>query len=543
MLRRKLPVRGTVYTTALALLFAAAATSLDAQGVQTFNPISTQTISPTTIINGPSGSPPDGEGPLHFEVGDNALADLKAEAEKGTTAPLPDQVLLLPEGNEPLIGFGGLSWDHLNPPDTQVAKSASRLIQMVNSQIGLYDNAGAQLQVRSMASFFGVPTTPAPPFDPRVIHDRLGANSRYFVVASQYAPALNGNPASSQLLLAVSRSADPTNLNASSWCHYRINTISDTVNTNPTFADYPMLGVGQDKLVISANHHFIVGGSFTYAVVRAINKTALANNASSCPSALMDLYRPSSTGGNSEIHALQPAVHATAPSSFAGTSNPVYLVSADRSASDPTYWIWRLRNAVGSGQLQMVALNTTPYEFPPNAKQPPASTMTLETGDSRILQTSGVGDSLWISQTVACNHGSGTNETCLRIGRLAVGETSGQLSASEPYQHVIGGGENTFLYFPGVVANQDQRTAVPFLISGTSRFLSSMVTLKQFADADYGRPQTLGAGNCGRNTVILQRTGDYVGAALDPNLTKFWVSAEYAAMLNCSWWTRIAPVD
>jgi hypothetical protein len=110
-----------------------------------------------------------------------------------------------------------------------------------------------------------------------------------------------------------------------------------------SWADYPGLGVGADKLVISANQVTFTNDAFTFAIVRVLNKLIAANNASSCPQLSVFTFQPSSSSGNFSVFTLQPAQHYTNPSSFTGTSNPVYLLNTTRGASS-TYRVWRVRN-------------------------------------------------------------------------------------------------------------------------------------------------------------------------------------------------------
>src|SRR3712207_1458759 len=104
---------------------------------------------------------------------------------------------------------------------------------------------------------------------------------------------------------------------------------------------------------------------------------------------------------------VQPAQHYTSPSSFTGTTNPAYYLSTRRGSSNE-YRVYRVRNvASGSPTLNQLTLTGAGYSIPPDSPQP-GSTVLVDTGDNRVLQVAGIGNTLLGTFTTACNFTAGT---------------------------------------------------------------------------------------------------------------------------------------
>ncbi len=386
------------------------------------------------------------------------------------------------------------------------------------------------------------------------MYDRNAVNPRLFVVANHYD---EGPPATSYTYLAVSRSPNPSDLNAASWCIYGFPTTNDWGSGEATLFDQPNLGVGTDTVILAGNHYTIAGPQlFTFAEIRAFQKPALENNGAGCPTAIADGFRPAASQGDLNVFGLAPALHYNSPSSFAGTTNPAYLVNT-RSGNSFTYWVWRVRNILGGsnpGNLQMTSANGNfQYAIPLNAPQAGSGTVKLDTGDPRVLQVGGVGDTLWAAHGTNCNTGGGPSEVCARIVRLNMSQDGGgNPVATIAQQTTFSGGANIHYWMPGIAVNSSHRTVVPFLWSSASTYLSSAWTAKNAATGSYPAAQALGTGNCTRLESSPEvRTGDYVGTQTDPtNFLTFWISGEHASVyppppagFTCTWLTRIREVN
>lgn len=483
---------------------------------------------------------------------------LKAEARSNPRAPLSSQILA-PEEERSLVRFPGIGWDTAFPPDVAFAKSPQRFVEAVNSTIFLFDATGNTLAGTSLASFFVTYPTPAP-FDPRVLYDRSAVNPRFYVVASQYRPPGLGTPVAS-IFLAVSRSPNPGSLGASDWCLYDLSAIDDFDGTDDlTFADQPMIGAGDDTLLISANRFTMnAPQTFTYALMEVIRKTELADNALGCRGAVSSIFRLSATRGDLSTFGVHPVTHTTYPSSFSGTAKPAYALSA-RIGSDIAYSLFRVRNVASGpavGQVQRIAVNSqTLYAMPPNAPQR-GSTTVIETGDTRVLSAVGLGNTLWLAHTTGCQVGGAPDESCARIVKFDVAQASaGAPSAVVREVATLSGGANTFVMYPAVAANPSQRIVVPFLRSSSVSYLSSLTTAKNASASAFEAPLSLAPGTCSRPAQIQRPgepptafAGDYLSAQVEPaTLTGFWVAGERATLFppglgTCTWDTQILPVN
>ncbi len=520
---------------------------LEAQSFQDFAPEKVEVYPPWEVrpTADDDVTPKLGEPPNHYAFDQGAW-----EEPDPALIPAPDSIVEVLENAQaaPALTLPGLAYNGATPPDTTLGKSPQRILTAVNNQIALYDNAGTLLQTKSLQTFFGGLNVEFPPFDPRVLYDRLGPNSRFYVLASQFA----GEPSPvSYMFLAVSRNPNPANLNTGNWCVYGIPTLSDFGTTHPKWADYPMIGVGSDTLVVSANYRFIAGSAFTYAVLHAFDKLGLSNNATGCQTGVAQVFRPATMSGDFSTLSLQPVLHYTAPSSFTGTTSPVYLVNTKWPAGD-FYRVWRVRNirsGAAVGNLQSVDVPTPDYFNPPLALQP-GGQAELRTGDDRVVSAAGLGNAVWIGHTVACNSGGGPPESCVKVARLTLAQNAlGLPAATITQQTTFGGGANTFYFTPGIAANQHERTAVPFLYSSPTRALSSAWTAKNLAATSYPAATPFTTGSCSRSEDGTEpRTGDYVGIQTDPGLTSFWIGAEHAVVEPsasgvCTWRTTLRDVQ
>jgi hypothetical protein len=457
------------------------------------------------------------------------------------------------------------------PPDTIVAKSlrpslfvgtpdTGRVLEAANSALRLFTIEGAALQTMKLNTFFGAPVVAGSSegilFDPKVYYDRgtctttattTSCNSRFYVVALERKPS--ANPPTSTIWLAVSRSTNPSTLNSADWCRYALDGTWNAGTRHVSWADYPGLGVGEIALVISANQFRFSDGSFTFAIVRVLDKLTAADNDSGCPKLTVSSFQPSHKRGNARVFSLQPVQHYDGPSSFAGTAKPSYLINTRLSGRGrKEYRVWQVRNVAVPGvspDLRLAGVRSpTTYNLPPNAPQP-GSSMPLETGDSRITQAAGLGDAIWAVHGTRCNIEGGPNEACTRVVRITVGQkSSGGLVASLSQLRILGEGAGVFSYFPGIAVNKDEQVLVDFHNSSASLFLSSAWTMKEPNSTSFDSIFPITTGNCAQQDDY-GRTGDYIGAQTDPfDFRGFWAAGERATMKgsDCVWETQIIKV-
>jgi hypothetical protein len=425
------------------------------------------------------------------------------------------------------------------PPDTIVAKSNTRVLEATNSALRLFATTGGVVQTRDLNTFFGAAVNNGLLFDPKVYFDRNATNRRFYIIALQ-----TDFGSLSRIWLAVSRSADPANLNAANWCRYNINGLRNAGTANASFADYPGLGTGADAVVISTNQFTFAADTFTFAIVRAIRKNVLANNTASCPSIQSFVFQASNQAGDLGAFTLQPVQHYTSPTSFSGTANPAYLIGT-RFGSSNVYGVWQVRN-VGEASPTLRVQNVSgsfTYGIQPAAPQA-GSSLLLDTGDNRVTQAAGLGNALWAVHGTVCNVGGGENESCVRAVRILVGQSSGgALTTTISQQNTIGGVAGAYLFWPGVAVNANEQTAVVFQRSSATSFLSARGRVKNLAATTFGSGVALTSGTCPQE--LSERTGDYTGAQTDPaDFTSFWLAGERATLIagECQWQTQIGKV-
>jgi hypothetical protein len=430
------------------------------------------------------------------------------------------------------------------PPDTIVAKSFARVLEATNSAIRLFTTAGGVLATSNLNAFFSAPVADGLLFDPKVYFDRNAANRRFYVVALQASGTV------SKIWLAVSRSSDPANLSSASWCRYAIDARRNVGTPDASFADYPGLGAGADKLVVSVNNFRFVGETFTFAIIRAWNKLILANNAAACPSVPRFTFQATAGINNGSVFTLQPVQHYSSPSvvpSAVGNTSPAYLINTQFGAST-LYRVWRIAGLPGvtGGVLQLVnVFGSFVYGVQPNAPQTGTDVL-IDTGDNRVTQAGGRGNFLTAVHGTLCNLGGGANESCVRTVRIFVSSSGNNPTAFVNQQSTFGF-SNEFYFWPAVAVNGLSQTIVPFQFISPVRTggrLSTWFTAKDSPTPFFTSILNLTTGSCAQ--TLTGRSGDYNGAQTDPSDDRtFWIAGERATLIGgeCQWQTRIGRID
>lgn len=433
------------------------------------------------------------------------------------------------------------------PPNTTVAQSNSRVLEATNSAVRLFTNTGGVLATKGLTLFFGANPANGPLLSPKIYYDRNAGLRRFYMVALQR----NATTKVSTIWFAVSRSSDPGNLEPASWCRYAINGRRDANTSNDSYADQAGLGAGASALLITTNQFKFAGNGFTFAIVRALNKIAVANNAAACP-VISPIYtfQPSAVLNNATVYALQPAQHYSSPSSFGGTSNPAYLVNSYWGTNN-RYRVWRVRNVNVAGVVPTLqgptdVIGTFTYGIPPDAPQI-GTTVLLDTGDNRVTQVAGQGNALWAVHGTVCKLGGvDTNGSCVRVMRILVGQSAaGALTATISQQRTFGY-PYEFYFWPGVAVNGLEQTIVPFQFVSdyfTDGRLAAGWTVKDLNVPNFGTILPITTGNCSQTLSPL--TGNYVGAQTAPDNRNFTLAgARVTTIANlCQWQTQVIRVD
>jgi hypothetical protein len=356
----------------------------------------------------------------------------------------------------------------------------------------------------------------------------------------------------------VSRSANPNSLVGSSWCRYYFNANLSYGGTN-TWADYPSLGVGARGLVVSTNQYAVGSGEpFMGGALWAWDKLAFTNNAASCPSppAPYNWFAYNTSTGSSRLPGtMSAAQHNTLPTSFQNARTPTYLVNS--VSGTKRYWVWRIIGIPsGSPGLQgpLVLTGDWTNNVPPPA--PGGSGAPIDSGDTRVLQVSAVGDRLFVVNSTSCQFGLSTSpvESCARLIRVFVGNSAtGAFAATLEQQTVLGGGAGWFYFYPSVSVNNAGAAASAFNVVKTGGYMGVAWATKSYDSSSYADTGTyLSRGTCLRDATYQSgsgrnhyRAGDYSGAAADPDGVRIWVAGERSTQITgigCGWQTFIGAI-
>lgn len=495
--------------------------------------------------------------------GSAASPATRATSRSPIVAPLTPAVTSAFEGiDKP--GAKSHGWVY-EPSDAMAAKSESHILEGTNTSLRLFTNDGTTVQTMDLNTFFGASFKAANNgldllFDPRVYFDRNSVNQRFYVATVQSYGSSDKN-GFSKLWVAVSRSPDPNSLDPADWCTYGINARRDSGTKLSSWMDYTQLGVGRDALLISGNQYRFTNGSYTYPLVRAFNKTSMANNAASCPTVRYFTFQPTYALNSLTTFSLQPVQAYNAATSFKGTKNPAYLLSSDLPlTSSAAIHVWRIRNlASGAPTMGLKTLSGTyHYAVPPNADQPDGTGVVIDTGDSRVRGAVGRNDTLHGALSTSCQVNTGAAESCILYFRVNVSQTKkGYLNASLAEEFARGEADGTFVYYPGLAVNQAAQVAASALVSSSDALdpnagYEGTVSYMKNESALNWTTAVFDPGQCARptsdpvNAPNIARAGDFTSVQTDPSdgLT-FWYAGEFAKDAgggSCTWGTRIAAI-
>lgn len=146
----------------------------------------------------------------------------------------------------------GLGYDNLTPPDVQVAAGPDSIMEMINLEGQIWTKGGIPAGPPfGLADFYGTGSDFIS--DPKVFYDN--SSQRWFTSITDVS--------TDTVKVAVSDSNDPTN---SIFCLYSI------PSSNSSLPDQPIIGVSNDKFVVSVNDFDFLSGQFKYAQFWVINK-------------------------------------------------------------------------------------------------------------------------------------------------------------------------------------------------------------------------------------------------------------------------------
>jgi len=416
---------------------------------------------------------------------------------------------LLPGGQEIVTidqNFTGatISNSGFIPPDTNGAVGTRTFVELINGNYSVFDKSShTVLQTSSLNQFWtnaGVQTGSS--FDPRVVYDRFSA--RWYAAAGD-----NGGSLNSHILIAVSKTSDPTQ----GWTGFAISPDS----TKQHWADFPTLGINRNGVFVSANMFPLSNGSLTNTILALPKADLLAPTPTVAHATLFENNNIGNTG-----FAVQPAVNLN------NGKLEVLLSGSNFHRSDIM------------GNIHSPTLTTGPtipvmnYPFPINAVQP-GGVLPLEANGNLVASTVIQKSALWGVQSVLNN-----GHDALRWFQIDV-KTNKVLQegliAKPGFDYIYG----------SIAVNKRGDVVIGFTGTSTSQFASAYAVAGTTVNGRtvFGDPLLLRQGvssyeltfGTGRN-----RWGDYSATTVDPSHpNSFWTVQEWASGIN-SWSTQITEL-
>ena len=472
--------------------------------------------------------------------------------------PEPPESLLFPErispdtsglnvisGALPILngngnGYAGIDAVHnggYEPPDTAGAAGPSCYVESVNLEITIYSpkGTGATAVMDNGDHFFhtvgGLPYASANSrlIDLSMSYDEL--IGRFVMVVIDEDSTFNGtNPFYSYLLVAASKSSNPTTLTSADWNFYYI----DTTELNK-FTDYPgNLGYNADAFIVTLN---MFGAPNGHEQIVAINASDLANGVTQ---ASLHYYRTDTATG--VLLGRSTTMHGSLP------GDPMWFVESEggfNSRLDVT----KMSNVLSSSPtLTTTTLTVNSYGDPPPMLNPDG-TDTGRAPYARMQKLAGANGTLVATHVVGiyASPNSGTTQSTIRWYVFDVSTGTPALRD----QGEVSGGNNTYLDYPAIDVNSAGYVGLTYMRSGNDSpndYLSMYVTGRAPTDPPGTmRTSVLVPAGTGKNNYkdSAFRLGDISGIHVDPSDGSFWAVNQWATSTpgvpaNGNWSTAIA---
>lgn len=436
-----------------------------------------------------------------------------------TTSLAPPESSLAPESSieanlpAPAYSFPALGDNGtIIPPDTHGASGPNHLMVTLNSQVRIQTRTGATISTVSLDNFFGQDA-----FDPKVCYDPYG--NRWIFVA-----CANARSANSSVMVAVSRSSDPT----AGWSIYTI----DVDATNKDWFDYPSVGFNKDWIVIQGNM-FAIGGGFKSSRIYALTKSEFYAGGF----ATWRFWTRTGIGGTQS-----PAL------TYNTTLNTMYLLQNwnGNSSGNGFLRLYTITGSVGSEVFTEGPFISTPNPWSEGGVGGPqlGDSRRIDNGDSRMMNVVYRNGALWCVQTVFLPAGAPTRSS-VQWWQLT---TAGAILQRG---RIDDAGGTFFHAYPSIAVNSTNDALIGYSRFSANQFASANYSFRFGSDAvNTVQPShTFKSGEAsyfkdfgtGRN-----RWGDYSATTVDPvNDQDFWTIQEYAespSSLWGTWWAKVSKV-
>jgi hypothetical protein len=425
----------------------------------------------------------------------------------------------------PIANFDGIAANGSIPPDTNLAVGASQVVQIVNTEVEVFDKSGNPLAgpvpIHVLFTTLGGLCGSTDGGDVSVLYDAMAG--RWIISQLAYNRSLTSN----FLCIAVSTTSDA----AGSYALY-------SMNFGYYLPDYPKLGVWPDGYYTSANM-FFVGAFFVGAKTCALNRAAML----------------AGTRAFAVCFQLSTNAYNLLPADLDGATLP--------AAGEPNFYMQFVANSSGVGST----LNL--YKFHLNLTSPGSSTFTGPTqlssgtyheacgggtcipqaGTSQQLDS--LGDRLMYRlqyrnfgayESLVTNHAvqvsSSTSQTGLRWYEIRNPATSPVVYQQSTYAPDAA----NYRWMGSIAQDKVGDMAIGYSVSSSAINPAIYYAGRSATDAlNNMSPEQLIINGTGSQTGY-SRWGDYSSMAIDQaDDCTFWYTTEYLTNAgNFNWQTRIA---
>jgi len=401
------------------------------------------------------------------------------------------------------------------PPDTNAAAGSTHVVELINSDLAVYNKSDGQLvAIHDLGAFFNDSNEPG---DPVVVYDDVA--SEFFVATLDFS--------TDQLYYArfADSSGDPTG--SADKGSLVVDDVGGT--SGRTTGDYPRVGYNADAYLVSLN---MFGDSETYDHVQLVTipKANFFNPTTTDPFGINDPNGNNFTLAPASMHGAQ-------------AGDPMWYVEEAGYGNGQNIRVVKETGVLnGSPDFTGFDIPVASYIEPPAASQQ-GSDNQIETNDARILNAE------WRNNQLVASQAVGLTTDAQAHARWYEFSTSGA-TPSLTQQGTIGAGSGASSYFPSVAINGNGDVGMTFIESSASEYMSVYVTGATFSSAPFSMvmqtPVVAKAGEAAYNSFDPPpyRAGDYSGISVDPvDGTTFWAANEYATSDTsqpANWGTWIA---
>jgi hypothetical protein len=413
--------------------------------------------------------------------------------------------------------FTGSSRSGFIVPDTMGAVGPNHIVELINGRYAAYSKSGVQQSAKTLDEFWiDAGITPVDfAFDPRVLYD--AASGRFFAVAAD-------NPRNANsFLLAVSNTSDPT----AGWNGFQIDSDADDTH----WADFPLLGLGNDVVTVSANMFGLAGASTTVSFIVLPKNDLLLPTPTVANATFFENVNANSTG-----FAPQPIVD------LDNGNLPLPILSSFNKSTG------FLKTSSIGGTPLLPTLNTaggfipvTSRGDPPDIDQP-GPKANIDAGDTRF------GSSVIQQQIAGRGHASLWGVQSVNIGGRAAIEwyeidtATNAVLQSGTISHASLG-----FNYPSIAVNDFGDVVIGFSGGDPDTFMSTYVavghtkegitTFDPVTQTHAGVADYENLDSDGRN-----RWGDYSATVIDPtDQQRIWTFQEFASATD-QWSIRITEI-